>query len=255
MPMMLRKNNAFTLVELLVVIAIITILAGLLLPVLARSVDAARQVSCMSNQKQVYAACMMYVDDFNGEMVQQMTFSNGTCQLYPAFLCANYASAGGTRYVDDGRLFCCPSNKRYGDRSFWLINNIGNQGYGMYGWDYGEQQSLASKWSQSRFDFVIAKPNWSYTAWKVNQAYAPSRTVMLIDTMATHNWFGGAAVGSFRSLWTAGWGGRIHLLHYERANHVYFDGHAASLNAIGLYSTPLNHCAYFYSSNGAPFNF
>ncbi|HEX4121278.1 MAG TPA: type II secretion system protein, partial [Verrucomicrobiae bacterium] len=61
--------RAFTLIELLVVIAVIAILAGLLLPALARAKLEGQRTYCANNMHQLVLSWFMYNGDFSGRIV------------------------------------------------------------------------------------------------------------------------------------------------------------------------------------------
>jgi prepilin-type N-terminal cleavage/methylation domain-containing protein/prepilin-type processing-associated H-X9-DG protein len=112
---MIGRKRAFTLIELLVVIAIIAILAAILFPVFAQAREKARAITCLSNQKNLGTAVLMYSQDYDETIIPWWTDSERAGQ--PArertwvFKIQPYVKNGN---VNPGQqtpngIFACPS--------------------------------------------------------------------------------------------------------------------------------------------------
>ncbi len=99
------KAAGFTLIELLVVIAIIAILAAILFPVFAQAREKARQISCLSNQKQLATGVMMYVQDYD-ERMPRMSSTAAEVTANPE----NRVKWGAfiQPYIKNWQLYKCP---------------------------------------------------------------------------------------------------------------------------------------------------
>jgi prepilin-type N-terminal cleavage/methylation domain-containing protein/prepilin-type processing-associated H-X9-DG protein len=122
-PRHTRSTGGFTLIELLVVIAIIAILAAILFPVFAQAREKARQVSCLSNLKQLGAAFAMYTQDYDEQLPNATHGMAGVNQpggwlFYTAFPTSEYPrsydiSQGSVfPYVKNAAVFVCPSDSQ-----------------------------------------------------------------------------------------------------------------------------------------------
>jgi len=132
--LMKRKNTAFTLVELLVVIGIIALLISILLPSLTKAQQAAKNVACLSNLRNIGNAIMMYTAAHKGLMpvaseTPHVNMYHGW-RLTPLILRdLGYLPVTGYK----GGVWHCPLDTREPDPNFYAYYHFMGGGPGLPG--------------------------------------------------------------------------------------------------------------------------
>ncbi|NLX04099.1 MAG: DUF1559 domain-containing protein [Phycisphaerae bacterium] len=126
-----RSVKSFTLIELLVVVAIVAVLVSILLPALSVAREKGRQVSCLSNLKQIGVMLFLYADDHSGWsiMAQPEPRFSGDWEFG-----GYHETLENLKYLTNRGTFFCPSAKDVGFRT-------SNVSYGINYWTFGYNPS------------------------------------------------------------------------------------------------------------------
>lgn len=108
------RLGGFSLPDLLVVVAVLSVVAAIVVPVLARNRAKSRLAQCIENLKQVNGAVLLYANDQQGRLPSlQNSPAPGAWWFYKEQV-KGYLGLSGPPSPQD-KVFGCPDDRGYGD--------------------------------------------------------------------------------------------------------------------------------------------